>query len=101
MQRTIKKGQAVVFIDPSGVHHDALITTNHSNMASWDDELPLVGYPKGPGDAGFNWPPCINVVYVVDDDKRVDQYGNQTVHMSSVVHETVNMAGGNCWRLKS
>lgn len=76
-QAKLTVGGKVVFVDPVAVAHDALIT------AIWGDP---------------NATPAINIVYVSDDEKRTDQYGRQTVHYTSVVHESMQSAHGNFWR---
>jgi hypothetical protein len=89
MKRSVSKGQNVVFVDEDRIAHCALVTINWGSPG-WDDEKPLV--------PGENWPTCLNLVYVLKDDTRTDQYGNQTRHVTSVVHESVQTAGGYMWK---
>ncbi len=94
MTRTVTVGQHVTFVDEDRVAHDALVTHFHG-QPQWDDQKPLnaeYGTPE------YNWPTCLNLVYVLKDDKRTDQYGSQTRHVSSVCHQSINTAGGYMWR---
>ncbi len=92
MIRKIEMGMSVVYVDETRVEHDALITQTWG-AKEFDDEKPLV-HPD-------NWAPSINLVYVAKDDRK-DQYGNQTIHKSSVAFLTFNAAaGGNLWKFKA
>jgi len=92
MTRTVIKGQHVIFVDEDRVEHAALVTQVWGT-GTWDDEKPLV-----PNGDQANWPTCLNMVYVLKDDKRTDQYGNQIRHVSSVVHQSLSQAaGGYMW----
>lgn len=94
MTRTVKIGQAVIFIDEQRVEHDALVTMTWGKT-EWDDEKPLVSDTS----EKTNWPTCLNLVYVLNDEARSDQYGRQTRHVTSVVHESLQQsAGGYMWR---
>lgn len=95
MTRSIKKGQCVIFVDEDRVEHSALVT-NIWGSFQWDDEKPLVSAPGTPEN---NWPSCLNLVYVLQDENRTDQYGNQTRHVTSVVHQSFNTAGGYMWKV--
>lgn len=68
-------GEAVVFCDPRGVDHDALIT------AVWG-------------------PDCINLVFVSGDESRKDSYGRQVERDTSVVHVSRSDVHGFYWRYK-
>jgi hypothetical protein len=93
MTRTVTNGQHVVFVDEDRVSHDALVTTVWGS-GSWDDGKPLQCDVEP-----FNWPACLNIVYVLKDESRRDQYGNQTRHVTSVCHESLQKAaGGYMWR---
>lgn len=66
-------GEPVVYVDPVGVAHPALVT------APWG-------------------PTCINLVYVSKDDSRRDSYGRQLERAPSCSHATVVPVHGNYWR---
>lgn len=70
-------GEAVEYIDPTGRSHKALVTAN------WGASSPTGS---------------LNLIYVVDDENKVDQYGRQTEHDTSVVHEGAQQAHGRFWR---
>lgn len=74
-------GDAVVFVDPVGVSHNAVVTTLFDNG---DPE----SYPN----------PSINLVYVSDDGSETDQYGRQIKRNTSVVHKSNQFAHGMYWR---
>lgn len=66
--------QVVVYTDPKGADHDALVT------AVWSDT-------------------CINLVYVSDDESKRDDYGRQIQRQTSVTHASgPGQAHGNYWR---
>ena len=68
-------GQKVVYCDPKGRDHDALVT------AVWSET-------------------CINVVFVSSDESKSDTYGRQIERETSVTHATVQgQAHGRYWRL--
>jgi hypothetical protein len=75
-ERKLEIGGVVLFVDGRYQVHEALVTAIHGDPS----ELP-----------------CINLVYVVKDDARQDQYGRQIEHQGSVVHISNNSAGGYCW----
>jgi len=66
-------GEPVIYVDPVGVKHDALVTN-----------------PWGPT--------CCNLVYVTRDASRRDSYGQQIERQSSCVHASVQPVHGNYWR---
>lgn len=80
----LTEGDAVVYVDPKGRAHMALVTANHG-AKQWDKET------------GFY--PSINIVYVDLSEGARDSYGQQLVRQSSVVHESVQQAHGNYWKL--
>lgn len=72
-QRKPKNGEAVVYVDPVGQAHPALIT------AVW----------------GVN---CVNVVFVTRDESKSDTYGKQIERNTSCNHQRQHEAHGNYWR---
>ena len=76
-KQKLEVGQNVVFIDEHRKEHVALVT------AVWESMGALPG--------------C-NVVYVTDDETKSDPYGRQIERKTSVVHQSVQPAGGMCWR---
>lgn len=71
-QYSVKVGQAVVFADPTGREHAALVT------AVW-------------GNA------CINVVFVTMEEGQTDTFGQKIQRFTSVMHKSVQQAHGNFW----
>lgn len=71
--RQPQMGEPVVYVDPVGVQHPALITN-----------------PWGPT--------YVNLVYVSKDRARTDSYGQQIERQSSCVHASVQPVHGNYWR---
>jgi hypothetical protein len=72
----VQTGEFVIYHDPKGQPHNALVTTVHSN---WKN-------------------PCINVVIVSSDETRRDGYGRQIERVTSVSHASHVSAHGNYWR---
>ena len=81
MHRQLQVGDHVIFIDPLRRQHSALLT---EVWGTWD-------HPDNP--------PAVNLLYVVADEDRKDQYGRQIERESSVVHRKMNSAEANCWVL--
>jgi hypothetical protein len=81
--REVNVGDAVVYTDENRVDHNALITCVHGDSYKAD---------------GRDVHPCVNLVFVVSDEARFDNYGRQTDHASSVTHADGQTGGGYCWR---
>lgn len=80
----VKVGDAVIFVDPYGKEHIALVTT------SWG------GTTVHPGDDGPK--PSVNLVFVSEDETKTDQYGRQIERNTSVVHQSNQSAHGMYWK---
>lgn len=74
-------GDPVIFHDPTGQAHDALVTN-------------AFGYP------GMQTLPAINVVVVSKDTDKLDQYGRQLERYTSCTHKSLTAAHGYYWRWK-
>lgn len=81
----VRESLAVIYGDHQGIEHDALVTAVWGENSFEDD---------GTG------APCINVVYVTQDDGKTDSYGHQIERDTSVPHRSVQTAPGNWWKLK-
>ena len=68
-----KVGDHVIFVDPVGIEHDALIT------AVWGEFT-------------------LNLVYVSLDPKEHDDYGNQIERAASIVNRSKQEAPGCYWK---
>lgn len=67
-------GKTVVYCDPSGVDHEALVTAVCSET-------------------------CCNLLWVSGDESKTDTYGRQIERQTSVTHAAVTgQAHGNYWR---
>lgn len=77
-------GDHVVFVDPFGAEHDALVTQ------TWNTPGPH------PGDGTDT--PALNVVCVDADEAKTDSYGRQIARSTSVVHQSHQAAHGMYWR---
>lgn len=67
-------GGHVIWVGPVGDQHDALVT------AIWGD--PTISVP------------CINLVFVSEDNSKQDPYGRQIERNTSVVHRSNQAAHG-------
>ncbi len=72
MDKQVKLGEAVVYVNPVGVPRPALVT------AVWG-------------------PTCINVVTVSDNEKEGDSYGRQIERFTSLSHKGQTPVHGNYW----
>lgn len=76
-------GGSVIFVDAKGIEHGALITSLHG----WDGVTDEHGNMYS-----------INILYVSKEADRTDTYGQQSIHETSVVHQTSQSAHGMYWR---
>jgi hypothetical protein len=104
MKRAYTIGQAVVYVDPRGVRHPALVKC-------WWAQWPTDAETKYPDRARFpdlpdevaeghqsmHGEPGCNLVFVSSDVERNDTSGRQTEIATSVVHKSRQSAHGNCW----
>jgi hypothetical protein len=79
MERTLKIGDHVVYVDPQRVEHAALVTHVWQQIA------------------GGPLPGC-NLTWVSADEARTDTYGRQIERNTSVVHLSMQPAQACCWR---
>lgn len=82
MERSYEVGKHVVYVDPQGVAHDAVVTVWWS-----------LDYYRKEGKE-----PGCNLVYVSGDPAKDDTYGRQIERSTSVIHMGVQPAHGNYWR---
>lgn len=75
----MKVGDAVVFTDPDGIEHGALLANVFDNGGEVAD-------------------PTVNVVYVSGDSSKSDNYGRQIERASSVVHHSRSTVLGYTWK---
>jgi len=73
-------GDHVIYVDEWRRRHNALLTCVH-------------------GEAAAEYQPSVNLLYVTEDNAKVDPYGNQTERRSSVPHRGDQRADGNYWDL--
>ena len=82
-RKLINVGDHIIFTDTHRKEHSALVTEVHdSGVEQRRDSLP-----------------ALNLLYVVKDETRMDQYGRQIERESSVVHVDFNSAEANCYTL--
>ena len=84
MEKEYRAGTTVIFVDPLGVRRQALVTQWHcsDNREEW---------------LRLQQETCCNLVWVTNDEKRRDTYGQQLIRESSVVHKSSQPAHGNYW----
>ena len=85
VKELLQIGQNVIYVDSMRKFHPALLTI------IWGEDYL--------GEDGTRRFPCVNLVYVVDDESRQDQYGRQIERASSCVHFRDTTAPGDCWFL--
>lgn len=79
-------GDAVIYVDPVGKEHDALLTAVHGT--TWH---------RADGEEVLE---TVNVVYVSKDEAKRDPYGGQIERESSVIHQGGTQAHGRYWYVK-
>lgn len=76
-------GQHVIYVDPRGRERSALVTAVHAK--EWHQAH---GTEVG-----------VNVAFIADEDAQRDDYGRKVHRETSVVHQSVQPASGNYWKL--
>ena len=100
MPKSVQVGDPVLFVDALGEPHPALVTAVWGGFGSYtqeesDHNVELGGSPLPVGDSKPI--PSLNVVFVSSDASKQDQYGRQTEHETSVVHQSLQAAHGMYW----
>jgi hypothetical protein len=85
VERKYSENSSVVYVDPHGVEHTALVTI------WWTGNREVSAYRSENGEPGCN------LLWVSDDDTKTDPYGRQIERATSVVHKTKQAAHGNYW----
>jgi hypothetical protein len=76
MDRKLEIGSSIVYVDPHAEQHPALVTAVWGSMGGM---------------------PGCNLVYVVRDESKTDNYGRQIERSTSITHKTAQPAHGNYW----
>jgi hypothetical protein len=128
MERELRIGGVVVFIDPHRMEQMALVTAIHGDplgrqarprrkaveecseeeLKRMDvDSNKIYAYERGEdgnpivdyAEPGEHWP-CINLVIVSPNQDCQDPYGRQLERHTSIVHQSDSSAVGNCFRFE-
>lgn len=87
MERELKPGDHVIYVDTHRRAHHALVTTWWlSGRHEGDAYVANKSVAEFKAVHGADTMPCVNLVFVLDEPDRRDQYGNQKQHESSVTH---------------
>lgn len=76
MDQELKVGDAIVFIDEHRQSHEALVTKVWVSVGNM---------------------PGVNLVFVVNDESKTDNYGRQIDRRTSIVHLSQQPARASCW----
>jgi len=85
MERKYDFDSQIIYVDPKGVRHSALVTV------WWNGNQTIESYLSESGEPGCN------LVFVSGDENRKDSCGRQIEHATSVVHKSKQAAHGNYW----
>jgi hypothetical protein len=85
MEREYSQDSRIVYVDPLGKPHSALVTV------WWTGTQDVPTYRSESGEPGCN------LVYVSGDETKRDPYGRQLERSTSVVHKSKQPAHGNYW----
>lgn len=100
MERRYDHNSNIVYVDPKGIRHAALVTAWWGvDGAGWDSQE-VFGNPKNhraDGSAIEVGEPGCNLVFCSGDPARRDSCGRQTEHATSVVHKSLQSAPANYW----
>jgi hypothetical protein len=87
LNRTLEVGDHVIHIDSRRRRFNALVTDVHGEITEYERD----------GEKALQIP-CINLTYVSEDSRKVDQYGRQLEReATSNVHRSDSSANANCW----
>jgi hypothetical protein len=82
MERKYEVGASVVYVDPQGKAHNALVNIWWTGVNAYYSD------GKEPG--------C-NLLWISSDPLKTDTYGQQIERATSVVHKSFQPAHGNFW----
>lgn len=85
MERTYDFNSQIIYVDPKGVPHAALVTI------WWTGGQDIPTYRSASGEPGCN------LIFISGDENRRDSCGRQAEHATSVVHKSKQVAHGNYW----
>lgn len=85
MDRKYDNNSQVVYVDPRGEHHAALVSR------WWIAPTEVATYRSETGEPGCN------LLYITSDSTKNDQYGSQLERSTSVVHKSHQSAPANYW----
>lgn len=95
--RTYDHNSSVVYVDPQGRPHSAIITAWWGTQsAGTKEEHDVYGAPNHAYISETGEPGC-NLVYLSGDRTKTDPYGRQIERATSVVHKSKQAAPGNYW----
>lgn len=110
MEKSLKPGSIVIFVDAERRRHNALVTEAHGDELGREakykhdeeghvcyDEKGIYPVIESYGPVGERWP-CINLTYVSSDPKKHDSYGRQLERdATSVPYLEDSTAAGYCF----
>lgn len=83
MEREYKCGAHVTYVDQFGKEQEAIVNQWWGDVSAYQPNKPIPG--------------C-NLVFVVDDESKTDNYGRQIQRETSVVHKSNQAANGRFWK---
>lgn len=110
--KPVKEGECVVFVDPHGRQHMALVTCVHGQSTLEERNERYRTQHAEAEQTGQSWAtdewlerllsapfvvPSLNVVWVSDEKDQKDSYGQQIVRSTSVPHKQSQAAHGFYW----
>jgi len=97
MNRSHTHDSHIIYVDPQGVRHAAIVTSWWgAEGAGSKGEGTYGSKPPDPYQGAAGDPGC-NLVYVSGDTAKTDPYGRQLERATSVVHKSKQPAHGNYW----
>jgi hypothetical protein len=101
MERKYDHNARIVYVDPQGIRHEALVTAWWgTRVAEAPDTVPnrySVGdVYESPAYGQTGMPGC-NLLFIAKDSAKFDNYGRQLERATSVVHKSRQTAPANYW----
>jgi len=98
MERKYDHNAAIVYVDPQGVKHSAIVTSWWGAPgADSQGQAEVFGSPAIHAYTSETGEPGCNLVCVSGDVAKTDPYGRQIERATSVVHRSKQAAHGNFW----
>jgi hypothetical protein len=93
MERKYDHNSRVIYVDPQGTRHEALVTAWWNGLGADYAGSDVFGSPRTAPD----YAPGCNLLFMSKDQDKKDNYGRQLERATSVPHKSAQVAAANFW----